>query len=82
MKGHWLGWVLFAAWSLAVAACGDDGGDDGGGGGCAHAQMVCASDPSVEIDCDQFDSAPGSIKECVGRAATCDAVATCLLGGS
>jgi hypothetical protein len=83
MTGPWLRLALFAGLSLASSACG--GGDDddsGGSGGCAHAQMVCANDKSVTISCDQYDSAPASIKECVSKASTCDAVTNCLLGGS
>jgi hypothetical protein len=68
--------------AFAAGACGDDeDGDGGGGGGCAHVQMVCASDPDVEITCEDFDSAPASVKTCAGNATTCDAVFTCLTGG-
>lgn len=74
--------LVFAAFGLALAlgACGDDE-DSGGGAGCANAQMVCADNPDVEINCDEWDSAPASIKECAGAATTCEAVQTCLFGG-
>jgi hypothetical protein len=82
MKGHWLRLVLFAGLSLTASACGGGDDDDSGGGGCAHAQMVCSNDKTVTIDCDQYDKAPSSIKDCVSKATTCDAVTSCLLGGT
>jgi hypothetical protein len=68
--------AVLACSCLALGACGDD--DDEGGGGCANAQMLCASDSTVEIDCSEFDGAPASVKTCVGNATTCDAVGACL----
>jgi hypothetical protein len=65
---------------FALGACGDD--DDGGGGACANAQMVCASDPDVTIDCADFDGAPATVKTCVGNATTCDAVTACIFQSS
>jgi hypothetical protein len=76
-----LGCAVLTVFSLGLLACGDD--DDGGGGGeCANAQMVCADDDTVEIDCADFDSAPASVKQCVGSASTCDAVTACLFASS
>ena len=80
MKVRWLGYAVLALAAFGLAACGDD--DDGGGGACANAQMVCASDDTVEIDCADFDGAPDSVKTCVGDATTCDAVTNCLLASS
>jgi hypothetical protein len=68
---------VFACLALGLTACGDDDGDDGGGG-CANAQMVCANDPDVEINCSEFDSAPASVKQCAGAATTCAAVQACI----
>jgi len=82
MKGSFLGWTLLAVLSLGMSGCGGDDDDDGGGGACAHAQMVCEGNADIEIDCDDFDGTPSSIKDCVGKAANCDAVAACLFGGS
>jgi len=76
MKAFILRSLLLACAGLGLGACGDD--DDDGGGGCANAQMVCASDPDVEIDCSMFDGAPASVKACTGSAMTCDAVFACL----
>ena len=81
MKARWMVGTLLATMAMASFACGGDDDDDSGAGACAHAQMVCASDNTIEIDCDDFDSAPASIKECSGKAATCDAVTACLFGG-
>ena len=81
MKGLLLGSIMLAGLSLASAACGGDDDDDGGGG-CANAQMLCKDNMDVEIDCADFDSAPASIKDCVGKATTCDAVAACIFGGA
>ena len=70
---------------LSVAralACGGDDDDDGGGGGCANAQMLCKDSMDVKIDCDEFDSAPASVKDCAGKATTCDAVTACVLAGA
>ncbi len=61
-------------------ACGDDE-DSGGGAGCANAQMLCANNPDVEINCDEWDGAPAAVKECAGSATSCDAVEVCLFGG-
>lgn len=81
MKVRLLGCAVLTFVSLGLVACGDD--DAGGGGGCANAQMVCANDDSVEgIDCAEFDSAPASVRECVGNATTCDAVTACLFASS
>jgi hypothetical protein len=81
MKVRLLGCAVLVFLSLGLVACGDD--DDGGGGAaCANAQMVCADDDSVEIDCADFDSAPASVRDCVGDATTCDAVTTCLFSSS
>jgi hypothetical protein len=79
MKVRLLGCAALALLSLGLVACGDD---DDSGGGCANAQMVCADDESVEIDCDEYDSAPASIKECVGNASSCDAVTACFVSAS
>jgi len=79
MKGFVLGATLLASLSLGTAACGDD--DDGDGGACANAQMVCESDSTTDIECADFDGAPASIKDCVGKASTCTAVLNCLTGG-
>lgn len=65
---------------LASMACGDDE-DTGGGAGCAHAQMLCEGNADIEIDCNEWDSAPASVKECAGNATSCDAVEACLFGG-
>lgn len=75
-----LGAIALAGLLATSMACGDD--DDGGGGGCAHAQMLCESDSTVEIDCNEFDSAPSSVKSCVASAASCDAVFNCLVSAS
>jgi hypothetical protein len=82
MKAYTLSFLLLSGLSLASSACGGGDDDSGGTAGCAHAQMLCAKDQSVTIDCDQYDKAPASIKDCVGKATTCDGVAKCLLGGS
>lgn len=81
MKVRLLGCAVLVFSSLGLVACGDDD-DDGGGGGCANAQMVCADDDTVEIDCADFDSAPASVKDCVGSATSCDAVTNCLFASS
>jgi hypothetical protein len=65
--------------SLASMACGDD--EEGGGASCAQVQMTCASDPNVEITCEDWDASPASVRECAADATTCDAVAACLGGG-
>ncbi len=81
MKVRLVGCAVLAFLSLGLVACGDD--DDGGdGGGCANAQMLCADDDTVEIDCADFGSAPASVRECVGNATTCDAVGACLFSSS
>jgi hypothetical protein len=79
MSKRFLMWLVVGLTFIAMA-CGDDE-ESTGGGGCANAQMVCADDMDVEITCEDFDSAPASVKECAGNATTCDAVFTCLTGG-
>ena len=82
MKIGLLGCGVLACLSLGLTACGDDDDGGGGGGACANAEMVCASDSTVTIDCAEFDSAPQSVKDCVGGATTCDAVTACLFMSS
>ena len=82
MKRPFLACTLLAALAMGSSACGGDDDDSGGGGGCAHVQLVCKDDSTVMIDCDQYDSAPASIKDCAGKAADCKAVQACLFGGA
>jgi hypothetical protein len=79
MTPRLLGSAVLAFSCFALGACGDD---DDGGGDCANAQMLCADDNTVEIDCSQYDSAPASVKTCIGNATTCDAVNDCFLPSS
>ena len=84
MKGFLLASSLLLGLS-GLWGCGGDDDDDGGGGGgagCAHAQMVCASTDPDAIDCDEWDKAPASVKDCASKATTCDAVLNCVLMAS
>ncbi len=80
MKGLLLASMLLLGLS-GVWGCGGDDDDDGGGAGCAHVQMICKDDPDAMIDCSDWDAAPASIKDCASKAATCDAVGACFVGG-
>jgi hypothetical protein len=69
--------------SLSLAACGDDD-DDGASGAeaCAHAQALCDGEQdgaTIEVDCDELDSAPASARDCISKADECGEVVACLL---
>jgi alpha-tubulin suppressor-like RCC1 family protein len=64
----------------SALGCGDEGGggEDAEAEACHRAQDLCADDSTVEIECADLDSAGASVRGCVSRAASCDAIVRCV----